>query len=136
PFVNMSSDGENEYFSDGLTEELINRLTFVPSLQVVARTSAFAFKGLNQDIRSIGEKLNAGLVLEGSVRRASDQLRVTAQLIDVQSGYHIFSRSYQREFRDVFTLQDELAQAVVDEIVETDKPLQPVARETRTANLD
>jgi serine/threonine-protein kinase len=116
PFVNMSSDQENEYFSDGLTEELINRLARVPSLQVVARTSVFSFKGRNEDLRELGAKLNVGTVMEGSVRKSGDQLRVTAQLIDVQSGYHLFSQTYQRELKNVFAVQDELAQAVVDEI--------------------
>lgn len=116
PFVNMSADPENEYFSDGLTEELINRLTRVPNLQVVARTSAFRFKGRNEDVREIGATLNAGSVLEGSVRRSGNELRVTAQLIDVASGCHLFSKTFQREFRSVFELQDELAQAVVDQI--------------------
>jgi TolB-like protein len=117
PFVNMSADPENEYFSDGLTEELINRLASVPALQVVARTSAFRFKGRHEDIRDIGVQLNAGSVLEGSVRRSGDQVRVTAQLIDVGSGYHVFSRTYQRAFGSLFELQDELAQSVADEIV-------------------
>jgi len=102
PFVNMSSDPENEYFSDGLTEELINRLARVPSLQVVARTSVFCFKGRNEDLRDLGAKLNVGTVMEGSVRKAGDQIRVTAQLIDVQSGYHVFSQTYRRELKNIF----------------------------------
>jgi serine/threonine-protein kinase len=116
PFVNISADPENEHFADGLTEELINRLTQVPTLQVVARTSAFRFKNRRQDLREVGALLNVGSIVEGSVRRAGDQIRVTAQLIDVATGYHQFSRTYQRRFSDVFALQDELAQAVVDEI--------------------
>ncbi len=116
PFVSMSSDQENEHFTDGLTEELINRLAQVPTLQVVARTSAFRFKNRSEDLREVGAMLNVGAIVEGSVRRAGEQIRVTAQLIDVATGYHVFSRTYQREFRDVFALQDELAQAVVDEI--------------------
>jgi len=136
PFVNMSADVENEYFSDGLTEELINRLAAIPSLQVVARTSAFRFKGLNEDLREVGAKLNVGTVLEGSVRRAGAQLRMTAQLIDVQSGYHLFSRTYQREYKDVFALQDELAQAVVSEIVPGAPSTPNISLSTRTENLD
>lgn len=137
PFVNMSSDPENEYFSDGLTEELINRLARVPNLQVVARTSAFSFKGRNEDLRDLGAKLNVGTVMEGSVRKAGDQLRVTAQLIDVQSGYHLFSQTFQRELKNVFQMQDELAQAVVDQIV----PLSggsagPILPKTRVGNID
>jgi TolB-like protein len=116
PFVSMSSEQDNEHFADGLTEELINRLAQVPTLQVVARTSAFRFKNRSEDLREVGAQLNVGAIVEGSVRRAGDQIRVTAQLIDVATGYHLFSRTYQREFRDVFALQDELAQAVVDEV--------------------
>lgn len=116
PFASLSSDREDEHFSDGLTEELINRLARVPSLHVVARTSAFHFKNRAEDLRKVGALLGVGAVVEGSVRRAGNQIRVTAQLIDVVTGYHLFSRTYQREFRDVFALQDELAQAVVDEI--------------------
>src|SRR5262245_37863601 len=96
PFVNMSSDKENEYFSDGITEELINTLANVDGLRVTSRTSAFAFKGKDIDIRQIGEKLNVGTVLEGSVRREGNTLRVTAQLIQVSDGYHLWSKSYDR----------------------------------------
>jgi serine/threonine-protein kinase len=116
PFVNMSSDPENEYFSDGLTEELINRLSSAPGIQVVARTSAFRFKGRNEDVREVGTTLNVGTVMEGSVRRSGDQLRVTAQLIDVESGYHLFSRTYQRPYADLFAIQDEIAQKVTEEV--------------------
>src|SRR5262245_59840673 len=125
PFVSMSADQDDEHFSDGLTEELINRLAQVPTLQVVARTSAFRFKNRAEDVREVGALLNVGAVVEGSVRRAGEQIRVTAQLIDVTTGYHLFSRTYQREFRDVFALQDEIAQAVVDEVTGdgTAKPL-------------
>jgi TolB-like protein len=137
PFVNMSSDQENEYFSDGLTEELINRLARVPSLQVVGRTSVFSFKGRNEDLREVGAKLNVGSVMEGSVRKAGDQLRVTAQLIDVQSGYHLFSQTYQRELKNVFAVQEELAQAVVDEIAPLSAdPASRVILKTRVVNLD
>ncbi len=117
PFVNMSSDPENEYFSDGLTEELINILTTVPGLRVVARTSVFCFKNVVQDIREIGAKLKVQTVLEGSVRKSGNQLRVTAQLIDVTSGYHLLSRAYPRELSDVFAVQEELANSVVAEIM-------------------
>ncbi|HJQ99480.1 MAG TPA: tetratricopeptide repeat protein, partial [Candidatus Polarisedimenticolaceae bacterium] len=117
PFVNMSGDPDAEHFSDGLSEELINRLACVPGLQVVARTSAFRFKGRTDDLREVGKALDAGVVLEGSVRRAGDQVRVTAQLIDVATGFHLFSRTYQRAYRDVFALQDDVADSVVREIV-------------------
>jgi serine/threonine-protein kinase len=136
PFVNMSPDPENEYFSDGLTEELINRLAGVGGLQVVARTSSFAFKGHNEDLREIGAKLNVGTILEGSVRRAGDQLRMTAQLIDVETGYHLFSRTYQRGFKSIFELQDELAQSVVDEIAPECGGTAARRAETQTENLD
>ncbi|MGJ5819810.1 hypothetical protein [Paludibaculum fermentans] len=136
PFVNMSADVENEYFSDGLTEELINRLACVPELQVVARTSAFRFKGLNEDLREVGAKLNVTTVLEGSVRKAGNQLRVTAQLIDVNTGFHLFSKTYQREYKDVFDLQDELAQAVAAEVAPQGGRPGPASQETRTENLN
>src|SRR5262249_23608505 len=117
PFVNMSSDPDNEYFSDGLTEELINLLTSIPGLRVVARTSVFCFKNTAADIREIGANLKVRTVLEGSVRKAGNQLRVTAQLIDVSSGFHLLSRTYPRELKDVFAVQEELANAVVTEIM-------------------
>ena len=116
PFVSMSVDVENEYFSDGLTEELINVLTYVQGLHVVARTSVFCFKNVAKDIREIGAQLGVRTVLEGSVRKAGNQVRVTAQLIDVATGYHLLSRTFVREFKDVFALQEELAGAVVTEI--------------------
>jgi serine/threonine-protein kinase len=113
PLVNLSSDREQEYFSDGLTEELLNLLAKVPGLHVAARTSAFAFKGKNEDLRTIGQKLNVAHVLEGSVRRSGDQLRITTQLISVSDGYHLWSETYDRKITDVFAVQDEIATAVV-----------------------
>lgn len=113
PFVNISADPENEHFSDGLTEELINVLTSVPGLRVVARTSVFSFKNATRDIREIGAQLNAHAVIEGSVRREGNQLRVTAQLIEVSTGYLLSSNAYQRELKDVFAAQDDLANAVI-----------------------
>jgi serine/threonine-protein kinase len=113
PFVNMSADPENEYFSDGMTEELINALSQVPDLGVAARTSAFTFKGRDVDVREIGRRLDVGAVLEGSVRRAGDRIRVTAQLINVADGYHLWSDTYDRKVADVFALQEQLAQAIV-----------------------
>ncbi len=112
PFVNLSSDAENEYFSDGMTEELINALTRVAGLRVTARTSAFAFKGKDVDVREIGQKLNVASVLEGSVRRAGDRLRITAQLVNVADGYYVWSETYDRGIADVFAVQDELARAI------------------------
>ncbi len=106
PFVNLSDDPELEYFSDGLSEELIHRLASVQALAVVARTSAFAFKGTNKDVREIGRALGVSYVLEGSVRSLGDQVRVGARLIDVQSGFHLFSRVYQRPMAELFAIQE------------------------------
>jgi len=114
PFSNMSGEKDNEYFSDGLSEEIINALTKLPGLKVAARTSAFAFKGRNEDIRSIGAALGVANVLEGSVRRAGNRLRVTAQLIAIADGCHLWSERYDREMADVFAIQDEISQSIVD----------------------
>ena len=113
PFVNMSGDVENEYFSDGLSEELLNVLAKIPQLHVAGRTSSFAFKGQNQDLRSIGEQLNVAHILEGSVRKSNTRLRITAQLIDTENGYHLWSETYDREVNDIFAVQDEISSAVV-----------------------
>jgi TolB-like protein/predicted Ser/Thr protein kinase len=112
PFANMSRDADDEYFSDGLAEEIINALVQVRGLKVIARTSAFAFKGRNEDVRRIAEVLGVTTVLEGSVRRAGSRLRVTAQLIDASDGSHVWSQRYDRDLEDVFAIQDEIAQAV------------------------
>ncbi|HEX6617326.1 MAG TPA: protein kinase [Gemmatimonadales bacterium] len=116
PFVNMSADPENEFFSDGMTEELINALTRVEGLRVASRTSAFAFKGRDTDVREIGRRLNVGTVLEGSVRKAGNRLRVTAQLINASDGYHLWSETYDRELADVFDVQDELSRSIVSRL--------------------
>jgi TolB-like protein/Tfp pilus assembly protein PilF len=116
PFVNMSSDPENEFFSDGITEELINALTRVNGLRVTARTSSFAFKNQNTDIRQIAEQLGVTHILEGSVRRAGNRVRVTAQLIAASSGYHLFSEVYDRSMEDIFAVQDEISFAIVEEL--------------------
>ena len=112
PFSNMSPDPDTEYFSDGMTEEIINALAQLPGLRVAARTSSFAFKGKNQDLREIAEKLGVSSVLEGSVRRAGSRLRITAQLIDAKDGHHVWSERYDREVADVFAIQDEIAEAI------------------------
>src|SRR5580704_3958596 len=112
PFANMGGDKENEYFSDGLAEEIINFLAQIPGLKVIARTSAFAFRGKEQDITKIAEALRVATILEGSVRRSGNRLRVTAQLIDAQDGSHLWSQRYDREMADLFDLQDEIAQAI------------------------
>jgi TolB-like protein/tetratricopeptide (TPR) repeat protein len=112
PFANMSRDPDDEFFSDGLAEEILNVLAQIAGLKVIARTSAFAFKGKNEDIRKIAEALGATNVLEGSVRRAGNRLRVTAQLIHAADGTHLWSQRYDREMTDVFALQDEIAAAI------------------------
>src|SRR5262245_1109788 len=112
PFANMSADPENEYFSDGLAEEIINALTHVPGLKVIARTSAFAFKGKQEDIRRIADTLGVAHVLEGSVRKAGSRIRVTAQLIAAADGSHRWSERYDRELADVFAIQDDISQAI------------------------
>ena len=113
PFVNLSSDKENEYFSDGLTDDLIDALTKVRGLRVVARGSAFQFKGKNPDIRAVGRQLNVATVLEGSVQRSGGRLRITAQLSSVSDGYHVWSETYDRRLADVFAVQDEISRAMV-----------------------
>ncbi len=114
PFVNMSGDTDNEYFSDGLSEELLNLLAKIPALHVAGRTSSFQFKDTNEDLRLIGEKLNVANVLEGSVRQSGTRLRITAQLINADTGYHLWSETYDRELTDVFAIQDEIASNVVN----------------------
>ena len=118
PFVNMSSDPDNEYFSDGITEELLNALTKVEGLQVTSRTSAFAFKGKNDDIRDIAIKLNVDKVLEGSVRKSGTRVRITAQLINAADGYHIWSESYDRNLNDIFEVQDEISGIITNKLRE------------------
>ncbi len=114
PLANMSADPENEYFSDGMTEEIINALAKVPGLQVASRSSCFAFKGKQVDIRQVGEKLGVGTVLEGSVRKVGNRIRITAQLINVENGYHLWSETYDRQLEDVFAIQDEISRAIVE----------------------
>jgi len=127
PFVNMSADPENEYFSDGLAEDLINALTKISELHVVARTSSFVFKGEKTDIREIGQKLNVDNLLEGSVRKVGNRARITAQLIEVKDGYHLWSDRYDRDMEDVFAIQDEITEKIMDKLkvaldVEETKP--------------
>lgn len=109
----MSADPENEYFSDGIAEEIINALTKIQALRVASRTSAFAFKGKCEDIEEIGRKLKVATVLEGSVRKAGNKLRVTAQLVSATHGYHLWSERYDRQLEDVFAIQDEIAENIV-----------------------
>ena len=113
PFANLSADPEQEYFCDGMAEEVINALAHVHGLRVIARTSSFAFKGRSEDIREIGARLDVATLLEGSVRKAGDRLRITAQLINVADGSHLWSERYDRRLEDVFAIQDEIALAIV-----------------------
>jgi TolB-like protein len=114
PFVNMSSDPEQEFFSDGLSEEILNLLAKIRGLKVIGRTSSFAFKGRNEDLRGIGEALGVKTVLEGSVRKSGERVRITAQLIDVSDGAHIWSETYDRTMTDIFAVQDDVAAAIID----------------------
>ena len=122
PFANLSADPEQEYFCDGMAEEIISALTQVEGLRVVARTSAFSFRGKKIDIREIGRKLNVETLLEGSVRKAGNRLRITAQLINVADGYHLWSETYDRDAgteccpEDIFCIQDEISLAVVSNL--------------------
>jgi TolB-like protein len=116
PFVNMSSDEEQEYFSDGISEEILNSLAKVRELKVAGRTSSFAFKGQNQDLRKIGETLGVQNILEGSVRKSGDKIRITAQLIKVDDGFHLWSETYDRQMDDIFAIQDEIATAILQEL--------------------
>ena len=116
PFVSMSAGPEDEFFADGITEEIINALTQVPQLHVVARSSAFSFKGKYVDPRLVGEQLSVRTVLEGSVRRAGSDLRITAQLVNAADGFHLWSERYDREMKDVFAIQDEIARAIVERL--------------------
>jgi TolB-like protein len=116
PFINMSADAENEFFADGITEEIINVLSQIEGLRVAARTSSFFFKGKHAEMRQIGEQLNVRTVLEGSVRKVGDHLRITAQLVNVADGYHLWSERYDRELKDIFEIQDEIARSIASRL--------------------
>jgi TolB-like protein/Tfp pilus assembly protein PilF len=118
PFVNMSPDPENEYFSDGITEEILNALSKVNGLLVTSRTSSFAFKGRSEDIRHIGNQLGVNTVLEGSVRRSGNRVRITAQLISTKDGYHKWSETYDRNLEDIFAVQDEISRTIAQQLSE------------------
>jgi len=135
PFANMSSDPEQEYFSDGLTEEIINALAQLPGVKVIARTSSFAFKGRHIDIRQIAEALGVTRILEGSVRKGGNRIRVTAQLINVDDGSHVWSERFDRELADVFAVQDEIAAAISGEL-KVRLAGAPQSRRTRTPRLE
>jgi len=116
PFVNMSGDQEQEYFSDGLSEELLNLLSKIPDLKVISRTSSFSFKGKNVDVRKIGETLGVGNILEGSIRKSGNTIRITAQLIEARNGTNLWSETYDRNIEDIFKVQDEISMAVVQQL--------------------
>ena len=116
PFVNMSNDPEQEYFSDGIAEEIINSLVHIPDLKVAGRMSSFQFKDSKKDLREVGEKLGVSNVLEGSVRKQGNRLRITAQLINVEDGFHLWSEKYDRDMDDIFAIQDEIALAITDKL--------------------
>ena len=137
PFRNMSSDPEQEYLSDGIAEELLNALAKLKNLQVAARTSSFAFKGQNQSITEIGSKLRVDTVLEGSVRKSGGRVRITAQLIDAEDGYHLWSETYDRELTDVFQIQDEITEAIVTALrVHLDTGEAPVVSAPEATNIE
>ena len=114
PFVDMSPAKDQEYFSDGMSEELLNLLSKINDLKVISRTSSFSFKGKNLDVRKIGENLGVANILEGSVRKSGNTIRITAQLIEVINGTHLWSETYDREMQDVFTIQDAISKMIVD----------------------
>ncbi len=117
-FADLSPKGDQEYFSDGISEELLNVLAKIPGLRVAARTSSFQFKGENRDIIDIGKRLNVAMVLEGSVRKADLQIRITAQLVDASNGFHLWSQTYDRELANIFAVQDEISAAIVEALKE------------------
>jgi serine/threonine protein kinase/Flp pilus assembly protein TadD len=137
PFTNMSADAENEYFTDGIAEEIISALSKIQALHVASRTSSFAFKGKTEDIRDIGRKLEVGTVLEGSVRKSGNKLRIAAQLISVADGYQLWSERYDRELEDVFAIQDDIAQNIAKalRLVLTDRERE-VIEKVPTTNLE
>ena len=138
PFINLSAEKDNEYFSDGITEELLNALAKVDGLLVTSRTSSFAFKGKNTDIRDIGKQLGVKTVLEGSVRKYGNRVRVTAQLINSENGYHKWSETYDRDLENIFAVQDELANSIVDQLKKTiqiQKPSKTLVK-VPTENMD
>jgi adenylate cyclase len=138
PFANLTGDSGKDYFGDGMAEELIHTLARIPGLKVPSRTSSFSYKGRNIDVRQIARDLEVGTVLEGSVRSAGERIRVTAQLVDGRTGYHLWSQSYDRQFEDLFRLQDELANAIVDTLRITlgGSSAGPTVREPPTRDLE
>jgi len=116
PFVNMSNDPEQEFFCDGISEEIINTIVQYPNLKVSGRTSSFSFKGKNEDLRVIGKALGVSKILEGSIRKMGSRIRITAQLIEASSGFHIWSKQYDRQLDDIFAIQDEIAEEIGNQL--------------------
>ena len=139
PFHNLSGDSEQEFFADGITEEILNALAQIKGLRVAGRSSAFSFKGKNEDLRSVGAKLNVGTILEGTLRRSGDRLRITAQLIDASNGYQLWSERYDRVIDDVFNVQDEIASTIANRLQlsfsEEPAPEQPPTRNIEAYEL-
>ena len=135
PFVDMSQAGDQEYFADGIAEEILNVLVRIPELKVAGRTSSFSFKGKNEDLRTIGNSLGVNHILEGSVRRSNARLRITAQLIRSDDGFHLWSETYDREIADIFDIQDEIAQQVADQLVISMGLKVKTTEQNRTADL-
>ena len=136
PFVNMSNDPEQEYFCDGITEDILNDLTQLKDIRVVARTSSFAYKDKSQDIRDIGLRLNVDKIVEGSVRKAGNQLRITAQLVNVTDGFHLWSDRYDRELEDVFAIQNEISKSIVESLeIELSSKDRRKIEKTKTQNV-
>jgi TolB-like protein len=140
PFADLSEDGDGEYFSDGMSEELLNLLVKVPNLRVAARTSSFAYKGEQVDVRDVARALGVDTVLEGSVRKSGARVRITAQLIDAETGYHLWSDTYDRELKDIFAVQDEISAEIVKALKVTlggsDEETPALAREAPTSNVE
>jgi serine/threonine protein kinase/Flp pilus assembly protein TadD len=136
PFVNISSDKEQEYFSDGLAEELLNDLARIHGLRVAARTSSFQFKGKNEDIRTVAEKLNVSNILEGSVRKEGKKVRITAQLINASDGFHLWSETYDRDLNDVFAVQEDIARSVANSLKVKLLGANPAAPSAETKNSE
>jgi serine/threonine-protein kinase len=141
PFASLSRDPDDEFFADGVTEEILNALAHIPKLRVAARSSAFSFKGKNEDLRSVGAKLNVGTILEGTIRRAGSRLRVTAQLSSVVDGYQLWAERYDRVAEDVFAVQDEIAASIADRFRltlagdQTGRALKPPTQDIRAYEL-
>ena len=137
PFRDMSPERNQDYFCEGITEEIINALTHIESLKVIARTSAFAFKDKHEDVRKIGREFNVATLLEGSVRKSGEKLRITAQLIKVSDGSHLWSEKYDREMKDIFEIQDEISLAIVDKLkIELFEDEKKQVLKSKTQNLD